>query len=256
MKKKCLTRRFKRRVQRFIQKPKFLKAKQEIIEFQKFSIIYAVGNSALPISEKEGFVKLFLMMVGEAWKLFVKIGGLIIKFLKIRATFLIKFLMKYPYLNTFAVYVSCALLLLNYLAKKFKRKLGWYDRLLIIILSLLATWLMSIVIKAEAFKTIIEWLKSILIQIILNLRNFNSLIDSSTQDRVDKPKPAKADDFKVFVFFAVLTALTTRYLLSAFKRKVVGDGPFTDEIIKILELEINLNDYLPEVSRNCYESRI
>ena len=109
---------------------------------------------------------------------------------------------------------------------------------------------MSALIKAEAFKTIIEWLKSILIQIILILRSFTSSIDSYTQDRVDKPKPSKAEDFKVFVFFSVLTALTTRYLLSVFKRKVVGDGPLSNELINILELEIDLSDYLPKVSRN------
>ena len=106
---------------------------------------------------------------------------------------------------------------------------------------------MSALIKAEAFKTILEWLKSILIQIILSLRNFNSSIDSYTQDKVNKPKPSKAEDFKVFVFFLVLTALTTRYLLSVFKRKVVGDGPLSNELIHILE--IDLSDYLPKVSR-------
>lgn len=243
---KCLTRRLRRRFQRFIQKRKVLKAKQEM----KFSMICAVGNPALPISGKEGFVKLFLMMVGEAWNLFVKIGGLIIKFLKTRATSLIKLLMKYPYFSMFTVFTSCALLLINHLARKFGRKLRWYDRLIIIILSLLATWLMSALIKAEAFKTIIEWLNSILIQIILILRSFTSSIDSYTQDRVDKPKPSKAQDFKVFVFFSVLTALTTRYLLSVFKRKVVGDGPLSNELINILELEIDLSDYLPKVSRN------
>jgi hypothetical protein len=36
------------------------------------------------------------------------------------------------------------------------RKLIWYDYLLIIILSSLATWLASIMIKAETFETIIE----------------------------------------------------------------------------------------------------
>lgn len=85
--------------------------------------------------------------------------------------------------------------------------------------------------KAEAFKTVLEWVKSILIQIILILRSFTSSIDSYPQNIVDKPKPSKAKDFKVFVFFTVLTALTTRYLLSVFKRKVMGDGPFSKELI-------------------------
>jgi hypothetical protein len=202
-----------------------------MIEFQKFSMICAVGNPALPISGEEGFVKLFLMMVGEAWDLFVKIGGLILKFLKTRATSLIKLVMKHPYFSVFVVFTSCALLLINHLARKFGRALRWYNRLIIIILSLLAILLMSALMKAEAFKTVLEWVKSILIQIILILRSFTSSIDSYPQNIVDKPKPSKAKDFKVFVFFTVLTALTTRYLLSVFKRKVMGDGPFSKELI-------------------------
>ena len=128
--------------------------------------------------------------------------------------------------------------------------ISWYDRLGIIILALLATWLMNVVIKTETIKTILEWLKSILIQIILTLRKVNSLIDSYTHDKrkVDKPKLLQAEDFKVFVFFSLLTAVTTRYLLSVFKHKVVGDGPFSNELIHILEVDVN--DYIPSVTRN------
>jgi hypothetical protein len=61
-------------------------------------MICAVGNSALPISEKEGLTKLFLMTVREAWNLFVRIGDLIIKFLKHRGMFFKKLIMKHPYL--------------------------------------------------------------------------------------------------------------------------------------------------------------
>ena len=148
----------------------------------------------------------------------------------------------------FTVFANCALLLIDHLARKFGRKLGLYNRLIILILSLIATWLVSVVIKAESFKTIIEWLKSILIQIILILRSLNSSIDSYTQDTIDKPKPSKAEDFKVFVFFSVLTVLTTSYLLSVFKRKVVGDGPLNNKLITILEMD--LTDYLSKVSIN------
>ena len=233
--RKSLNRRFRRRLQRFIQKRKVLKAQQEIIELQKFSMICAIGTPALPINGKEGFVQLFLMMTGEAWALFVKIGGLIIKFLQTRSTYLLKLVMKHPYFSLFTVYASCSLLLFNHLAKKFGRKLRWFDRVIMIILLLLATWLTSAVIKAEAFKTILEWLKSILIQVIMSLRTFNSRIDSyfnsSTDLSIDKPKPSNAKEFRAFVFFSILTTITMRYFLYLFKRKLVGDGPFTDKII-------------------------
>ena len=78
------------------------------------------------------------MMTQEAWQLFLKLSELIIKWLK----------------NRGASFISCSLLLVNHLAKRFATKLQWYDRLIMITLSLLATWLMSIVIKTEAFKTI------------------------------------------------------------------------------------------------------
>ena len=94
-------------------------------------------------------------------------------------TYVLKLLMKSPYFSFFVVFASCALLLLNHLAIKFGRKLQWYDRLIIIILVLLATLLMSVAIKTETFKTIIDWLKNILIQIIMGLRSFTSLLDSS-----------------------------------------------------------------------------
>lgn len=246
--KKSSPRRFKRRIQRLIQKPKFLKAEQEIIKFQKFSMICMVGNPALPISGEEGLLKLFLMTVEQAWDLFVKIGGLIIQWLKNRSTSLIKLAMKHRYFTMFITFASCALLLFNHLATKFGRKLQWYDRLLIVILALLATWLFSVVIKAEAFKTIIEWLKSILVQIMLILHNLTSSIDSHRQNmlEIENPKPSKAREFQVFIFFSFITTITTGYLLSLFKRKVVGDGPLSDLLIDIIE--IDLSDYFPKTS--------
>ena len=245
-------RRFRRRFQRLMKNRKVLKAEQEMMKFQKFSTICAF--TIAPVSGEEGLVKLFLMMSQEAWRLFLKIGDLIIQSLKKFGTYVIKLIMQHPYFSLFAVFTSCALLLFNHLARKFGRKLQWYDRLLIIILALIATLLLSVAIKSEAFKTILEWLKKILIRIILGLRSLTSFLDSHTQDKDlvsrSKPKSSKGEDLKVFVFFSVITAITTKCLLQLFKRKVVGDGPFTTELINILELDIDLSDYLPKVGRN------
>ena len=175
-------------------------------------------------------------------------GGLLIKFLKNRSKSLVKLTMKHPYFTMFTVFASFGLLIFTHLARKFGRRLKWYNRLIIIILSLLVIWLLNVVIKAEAFKTILDWLKSIIIQIIVGLRSFTSLIDSYTEDLVEKPKPSTSEDFKVFVFFSLLTAITTRYLLYLFYRKLVGPGPFTDEIIKIIEMDVSA--YLPKIRRN------
>ena len=246
-------RRFRRRFQRLMKNRKVLKAEQEMIKLQKFSTICAVAVVPTTVSGDEGLVKLFLMMSQEAWRLFLKIGDLILQCLNKFGTYLMKFIMQHPYFSLFAVFTSCALLLFNYLARKFGRKLWWYDRLLMTILALIATWLVNVVIKTEAIKTIIEWLKKVLIQIIMGLRSLISLFDSHTQDKDpvsrSKPNSSKGEDLKVFVFFSVLTAITTSFLLQLFKRKLVGDGPFTTELINILELDIDLSDYLPKVGR-------
>lgn len=262
--KKSLTRRFKRRVQRLIQTPKFLKVKQEIIKFQKFSIICMVANptiSAEEVSGEEGLFKLFLMTLEQAWDLFVKIGGLIIQWFKNSSSsfvsFLVKLAMQHRYSALYLTFASCALLLAIRLAKKFGKKLQWYDRPIILILTLLATLLFSIVIKTEVFKTIIEWLtsilKSILVQIILILQNLTKLIDSRKKNHtqntleIEKPKPSRAGEFQEFLFFSLLTVITARYILYRFKRKLVGDGPFADLLIDIID--IDLSDYLPKRKR-------
>ena len=241
---------FKKRFRRLIKKPKFLKAKQEIVKFQKFSMICMVGNPAisqdLPISKEEGLVKLFWTMLGQAWDLFIKLGGLMIEWSKNCSVSLIKLIIKHKFFLGFATFASCALLLFNHLATKFGRKLKWYDRLITFILILLALLLLYIIIKVEALQTIVNWLKSILIQLILILHKLTSLIESHTHTQkiveIKKPKPSKTREFEMFIFFSFITAITTGYLLSLFKRKVVGDGPFSDIIVQIIE--IDLNDYL------------
>ena len=254
--KKSSTRRSKRRVQRFIQKLKYLKAKQQIQEFEKFSIICMVADPAVTITGEEGIIELVLLSIGQAWNFFVKLGGLLIKFFSNRAIDLLKFIKGSPFLVAFGAFASCALLLINHYANKFGRKLKWYDRLGIIILSLLATLLLMVIIKGEGFKTIAEWLKNVIIRIIVLLRYLNNFIDNilkyvkESLDSVpldsvplDQSEPSKSNDLKAFIFFSALTALTTKYFLTLYKRKVVGDGPFSDLIISIIE--IDLTDYLP-----------
>ena len=255
-KKTSFTRRFRRRLKRFIKRRKVRKAEQEIVELQKFTMICAIGNPALPISKADKWIKLFMMMTQEAWQLFVKIGGLIIRYFTQYSKVLVKIAMKHPYFITFATFSSSILLILDYNYKQFGKRMWWHDRLIIIILSLGAIWLLSILMEAEAFNTILEWLKSILIRIIWTLRYFNNIIDSSfnssiksqTQDLANTPKPSKAKDFKEFAFFSVLTALIARYFFERFKRKLVGEGHFTDEIIKLIEFDIDY--YLPKLSRS------
>ena len=88
----------------------------------------------------------------------------------------------------------------------------------------------------------------------MGVRSFNRLLDSLTQDKdpvfISKPKSLKAGNLKVFVFFSVIIAITTSVLLQLFKRKLVGGGSLTSEIITIIGFEVDLSDYLPKLTRN------
>ena len=129
-------RRFRRRFQRLMKNQKVFEAQQKIIKFQKFSTICAVAfTPGAPVSTKdfsgdEGLTNLFLMMSQEAWRLFLKIGNLILHYMTKFGTYAMKFIMQHPYFSLFGVFVSCSLLLFNHLAKKFGRKFQWYDFML------------------------------------------------------------------------------------------------------------------------------
>lgn len=241
-----------RRINRFFKKPKFLKIKKELLQFYKYSLIYSVGNSEIHLNRDEGIVHLFKMCVTAAWNFFMKLGRLFIKFFKKSGTFLAKNWMTHRWFVAYVVFASCALLILQRLARKFGRKLNWYHVGGLIILCLGIIGGFAGLIKMEAFKTIGEWIKSILLALLIVLKNLtsflNKLLNKHSADLEPisglkpshdlEPKPSKAGEFKTFVFFSILTVLTTRFLLIRFKRKLVGESPLTDIMIEILDYDI------------------
>ena len=88
-------------------------------------MIFAVANPALaiPKNKDEGLVQLFLLMTQEAWRLFIKIGGLLIKYVKTGVRYLVKLIMANPYTSMFLVFASGGLIILYYLLNKFGKKL-------------------------------------------------------------------------------------------------------------------------------------
>ena len=69
LKKKSLTRRFKRRLKCFMKPRQFLKNKQEIMEFHKFSMICMVGTPI--VCATTNLFQLFIELVFQAWKRFL-----------------------------------------------------------------------------------------------------------------------------------------------------------------------------------------
>lgn len=242
MKKNSLNRRLRRKMKRFINRERFVK-------FQKFSMICMIGNPAISINQEEGLGELLMTMMETTCTLFVTLRKFGFKFLKMNAASFQKLLKENPYVSIFVVFACCTLALVNRRANQLGNRLLWYDYLIRIIGVLVVTLLLSTAIKFEAFKTILKWLKAMIIRMILALRNFNNCLRESTQDIKPKPsKPSKPDDFGTFVLFSTLTFLTAKCLLYWFKRKIVGDVPFADQIIRFIEMDAE--DYIPKLQNS------
>jgi hypothetical protein len=247
-KKKSFRRRIKRRIKSFLRKPRFFKAKQDILEVQKFSMICMIGfgSSGGDVASPSPY-KTFSALVVAAWELFIKLGGLFVQAfqnLPVIGNWLIEMFINHQYFIMYGSLVGCALFYFNHLAKKFSDHLKWYDRLFLIILSLIAAWLACEFFTSEAFHTILLWLKNLIFKIISMFRNRNNSVDLSTQDPLDpldNAKSSKDNEFRVFLFYSVLSIATLKYLYYRFKRKLVGDGP----LMHLIEMDIYLNDWIP-----------
>jgi len=234
-----------RRIKRFLKKRKSSKLHKEIMEFQKYSLICFIADPQLPlqVNDEEDLRQIFIWCVQQAGAVLSKVFRLIIKFLKKGSVVIFKFLMRGRWMVAFATYTVCALLILQHLSKKFRRKLCWYERLLLVLLFLGIASLLAFAIQNEAFSTIIQWLKSILLTILFILRRINSSLakwlkdyPSDSSSIGDKPQVSEtSNDFKNFVLFSILTFVVTKYMLIIYKRRLVGEGPFTDIIIEMID---------------------
>lgn len=233
-----------RRVKRFVGKRKFSRLNKKLQKFQKYSLICFVGNSVqmTHLTGEEKPTELIILCFQE----FTRLAGFVFKFLikysKKLGKFILSIAMRNRYIIVFTALTGCAVLLLHQLALRFGKKLKWYNYLLVLLLLLAILCLLAAAIKAEAFKTVFDWVNSILISIFLWLQNINSLLDKYSrsesavmmEENPEVPK-LRNSEFKTFAFFSVLTVIMTRYLLVRFKREVVGESPFTEVIIKIID---------------------
>lgn len=187
--------------------------------------------------EGEGPRQLLLMCFQES----VNIASSLMKLLKRSATFVLKFVHQNKLVLGYIAFSSCALLMVHHLAKRFGKKLKRYHYLTFLFLLLLIVLLLTAVIKAEAFQTILDWLTSILVSLFVRLQHISSLLDrydsESTFMVEENLEPSKVTntDFKTLTVFSILMVITARYLLGRFKRELVGDSPLTEVIIKIVD---------------------
>lgn len=248
------SRSLRRRLKRVFGKRKFSRLSKKMIEFQKYSLICFVGNPAVPLNEEERLISLFKLCATQAWEIFLKLGSLLLQLLKTSSRFVMKFVMSHPWMITFGVFASCALLIFSRLVKGFKKNLRWHNALVLLILILLFFWLLAETIKAKSFNIVLEEiytiLKSILRHLFLFLRKINSLLDKKMEDleshslpMEDKLKPPTGENFQTFALYSILSLLLLRYLLARAKRELVDAGPLSDIVIEIIDrLDFNKLD--------------
>lgn len=79
-KKTSIPRRIKRRIKSLLKKSRFFKAKQEIVEVQKFFMICMIGfGSSGGGDASPSAYKTFSELLVAAWELFIKLSGLLVK---------------------------------------------------------------------------------------------------------------------------------------------------------------------------------
>ena len=173
-----------------MKKPKFVKLNKKLIQLRRYSTIYFVARSENPknsVSRNEEMIQLLKICLNVAAALLIKIKCLLIKFFKKFTISLLKLVRNHPWFTAYLTFVSCALLILHRLTKKFGRKLRFYEYLVVTILSLILVGIFAKLIQMKAFQTI--------------------------EARSETSNASNAGDFQKFFLFSLLTVFTTRFLL-------------------------------------------
>nr|WPV76491.1 hypothetical protein [Naviculales sp.]WPV76571.1 hypothetical protein [Naviculales sp.] len=209
--------------------------------------------------DKKRLVELFCLCAENArfyWLKVIKFLGKVIKFLGKKASSLLNSLLYYcknhPWIIMSWGYAIFALFIMNKLIKKYGKKFRWYNFLILIIIYLIIIWLLGVAMKTEVFQAILKLLKRTLFKFktILTLRDLKkSLAEHSDYSLAEDAKNNK-NDFKNFMIFSIFTIVITKFLYQRFKRKLVGEGPLTDIVIEIIDLDpLNVDNFseLPEL---------
>ncbi len=202
----------------------------------RYSLICFIGNSGNVKNvnkEKNKLIELFCLLVKKACEILLRAMKLLGKC----ALILLERFANHPWISMVLAYLSCALLIFYYLSNKYGRKFTWYHYLLLMILYLSLIILLSVAIKTSAFRTILDWLKSMLVTLLLALRNLTNSLAEHSSPAKDKCDSSKTSGLQNFIVFSVLVAFMTKYLLGRFKRKLVGETPLTDILIEIIDAD-------------------
>jgi len=262
----------KRALQRIQKKLK----KKKYEQFQKFNLICFIGNSTSIPTDKDGSGSIMFMLrvlFVEAWNLFISMGGRLLTFFSKRSKYLLEFcfqfMKEHPYFPLYTATICSILILLHQATKKFTKQLKWYDTLSRIILVLIASILLTYAIKNEVFTTIHQWFQSIFIKVLMFIKSIFRIILTFLKSPIKnnlESEPSKINHKKeigAFVLYLTFTTLFARQMLYIWKRKLVGEGPFTDLIIKFVDaspgptenkyfkfIEVDLTDHFPKQPSN------
>ena len=250
--RKSSTRRYKRRIQRFIQKLKCLKAKQQIQEFQKFSIICFIGNSQSSVEDKQGLAELFKAFVNLANKSFHEFINWIMTIFPAVTGAVVSFFKNKPSYIIFGVALSVALIIfrtsltntgdkiLNWFISAYKQnQVGCSSIILLAIycLLMLVTDLPRIPIKALILY-IIRFLNDLSKQVsswFQSLKNTTELSTELTNEL--KPNNNANSERNTMVTLFIITVVVLRYAVTVYKSQVFEKIPFGDVLIEIFKYD-------------------
>jgi len=225
----------RRRIKRLLRKPKFLKVKTTIFEFQKFHAICFIGISKDIDNEKQGIYELFRMGTSLAAEHFYKFLDWFFSWFPKVTGPLISLFKNNRYLIIFGIGISFSLLIfreqmkiinnsvLSWLKEKFK---GTGIGCSIILILLIYLCLICVTdLPVLPLRKIIRYF---IFKISAFVRNYPELSPQEPVGMTSKIT-SKSNDGREkgqLILFSVITVLFTRYLLVEYKHRWFESLPF------------------------------
>jgi len=223
----------RRRLKRWLRRPKSLKARKELLELQKFFLICFIGNTTEIERPDPSAVELFrwgMNIFATYWQKFV---AWLLKWFP-RVTWpIIRAFRNNAYFALSMGGLAVALWVFQEQIRQAKEStgnwlkdhIGWWLMLVLILLSIFLIMLVTDIPPIPVKKTIL-WL----------IGNISGRLRSSSglsSEMMSEPKPP--NERNKAIVFLLTTCVVLRYLLKQYKRKVFEDLPFGNLLFKVYE---------------------
>jgi hypothetical protein len=227
-----------RRIKRLLRKPKFLKTRKKILEFQKFSAICFIGTSQPVTDDPHALAKLFQMLTSLANEYFKKLLTWVLLWSSKFFTFLTGL---WPALSPyfgFVIFLSLALLIFRKKVSQTSRDiLDWikkhWPRYGCGVIVFLGIFLLVILVTDIPPLPVMKVVRYCISKI-------SAIFQDSSELSLENPVPITGEakssgQGRTLIFLSVISVLFLRYLLNQFHRKVLEDLPFGEILIELYE---------------------